>query len=341
MDVFQQNYGVYYSLMCVTGLWPFSQSTLMKIQRICFCLFILCCIVIQLRSFFRDLQNDFVMLKNPPETRIFMKYVDESKRMILLFVGLSCTGILLITSTTILPSVIQPKYQPYWLRFYGFFYPEQTTQTDWVCLHLLLASTIGLLTLACTEASLAVFSFYLSGLFEIASYRIRNTIDDVALSASSEPIVLQPGLEIHQRALEVAKNLTGNMMMSYLLAILVVVVSFSMNLYRLFLAALEMDRIDNLIISFEFVLVHVIIMFLNNCSGQKLMNTSVKVFNEVYNSLWYSIPPKSQKMLLFVLMKSSAAVQFNLAGLFIPCYEGFMMMINSSFSYFTVLYSMQ
>ncbi|XP_076226768.1 uncharacterized protein LOC143174888 isoform X2 [Nomia melanderi] len=102
-----------------------------------------------------------------------------------------------------------------------------------------------------------------------------------------------------------------------------------------------MDRIDNVIISFEIFLVHVIIIFLNNYSPQKLMSTSAKVSDEIYNSMWYRLPAKSQKMLLFLLMKCLYGVQISLAGLFVPCYAGFTMMINSSFSYFTVIYSMQ
>ncbi|XP_076226767.1 uncharacterized protein LOC143174888 isoform X1 [Nomia melanderi] len=134
---------------------------------------------------------------------------------------------------------------------------------------------------------------------------------------------------------------TKNQTISYLVAILVAVISFAVNLYRFFLAVVKMDRIDNVIISFEIFLVHVIIIFLNNYSPQKLMSTSAKVSDEIYNSMWYRLPAKSQKMLLFLLMKCLYGVQISLAGLFVPCYAGFTMMINSSFSYFTVIYSMQ
>ncbi|XP_076287738.1 uncharacterized protein LOC143212647 isoform X2 [Lasioglossum baleicum] len=86
-------------------------------------------------------------------------------------------------------------------------------------------------------------------------------------------------------------------------------------------------------------LVHLLVMLLNNYSGQSVIDTSSQVFIEAYNSVWYLIPPKSQKMLLIVLTKSMTATKINVAGLFVPCYEGFSTMMSSSFSYFTVLYS--
>ncbi|XP_076378919.1 uncharacterized protein LOC143259629 [Megalopta genalis] len=84
---------------------------------------------------------------------------------------------------------------------------------------------------------------------------------------------------------------------------------------------------------------HVLIMFIDNYTGQTLTDNSAVVFNETYNLLWYRVPLESQKLVLLILLRSSIEVQFNLGGLFVPCYEGFARMMNSSFSYFTVLYS--
>ena len=49
-----------------------------------------------------------------------------------------------------------------------------------------------------------------------------------------------------------------------------------------------------------------------------------------YDSTWYYIPLKAQKLLLFVMLRSLKECEFNLSGLFVPCYEGFSAVIYIS-----------
>ncbi|KZC09912.1 hypothetical protein WN55_00558 [Dufourea novaeangliae] len=300
MDVFQRNYNMYYNVLCITGLWPFDDSLPSKIQRVVISVLTLWCIGVQvtvlhqcvnntcltftvrasemlrkyfsfvliaglttvdftiynlltmlsyfcpmllyfvryvgfiysfpsIRFMFKSIMADCVTLKNPIEVELLMKRMKATRTMFLIYLCFSCLAIALISILLLVPIFLQPKLQSRALRVMGFFFDEKSKQLNWICVHVTLTSLIGLLGIACTEASLAVFSFYLCGLFEIARR----------------------------------------------------------------------------------------------------------------NSLWYKAPLKTQKMLLFILMRSSTEVQFNLAGLFIPSYTGFSTMISSSFSYFTVLYSVQ
>ncbi|XP_076656422.1 uncharacterized protein LOC143361050 isoform X1 [Halictus rubicundus] len=380
MDVFKQNYSTYYNVLNFTGLWPYNHSLTAKLQRVVYSVVTLCCIVIQIstlrmadmsvyncvmvmsygfpmllfflryvgfvvnfpviKCMFENIEKDFVALQNPIEAGMLMKQIAETRRVIVALVGLMCLGVLILFSALLVPTILKSQRQIYYLNVFGFLYVERNHETDLVCFQILYISTIGLLSVACTEASLAVFSSYLCGLFEIASYRIQTAVNTMAKSEKSGILIdIRSAVDIHRRAVELSSSLTSNMMLSYLVAIVAVVASFAVNLYRLLLAMNEMSQPENLVITVMIVLVHVIIMLLNNYSGQKLMTISIEVFHQTYNSLWYCIPPKSQKMLLFVLMKSAVEVQFNLAGLFVPCYQGFTTMMSSSFSYFTVLLS--
>ncbi|XP_078050684.1 uncharacterized protein LOC144477098 isoform X2 [Augochlora pura] len=381
MDVFRQKYTGYYSVLYITGLWPYNQSLLSKIQRMIFPPLTLCCIAIQvstlsvvekslynilmmlsygipmllyflryvgfmvnfpvIRSSYENIVNDYNTLKNPIEAEILMKHILKTRRVVLTLIVLSGGVVAFVFATLLVPTLLRSKLQIHYLRIFGFFYNETSVQTDLVSCQLVLVSTIGIIALAGTEATLAVFSFYLCGLFEIASYRIQTAVKEVSDSATPTTINIRSAVTIHQRSVKLAADLTKNMMISYLVAIVTVIVSFAVNLYRLLIVATQLNEIDNVLISLQFVLAHVIIMFSNNYSGQKLINTSVGIFHGTYNSLWYCIPTKSQKMLLFILMKSAAEVKFNLSGLFTPCYQGFTTMMSSSFSYFTVLYSVQ
>ncbi|XP_076378894.1 uncharacterized protein LOC143259624 isoform X4 [Megalopta genalis] len=358
MDVFQKKYSTYYNVMCFTGLWPYDHSLITKGQRVVFCLLILFCIVsqvstlklvevslynsLQVLSFtfplllflfryvgfitsfpivkfvFDSVEYDYLATKNPIEADMFTKQIEEARQVV--------------------TALVEQKFGTFGTERSA---PALHTQTDWASMQVIIVTSLGLLAIACTESSLAVFVAYLCGLLKIASYRLRTVVDEMANSATvpSNVIDVGPAMELHQRAVELSISLARDMNMSYLVAIITVVVSFAVNLYRVYLAVGDISDLENIFVSVQMVVVHLLIVFVNNHSGQKLINTSVELFHDVYNSSWYRVPLKSQKLLLFILMRSSVELQFSLAGLFVPCYEGFSMMVSSSFSYFTMITS--
>ncbi|XP_076288343.1 uncharacterized protein LOC143212914 [Lasioglossum baleicum] len=183
-------------------------------------------------------------------------------------------------------------------------------------------------------------------------YRIRSTVDTAARLASTDPIDIGPAVDMHNRAHEslyycfitCTMHLTlricnkrlvitfgKNVLISYMLAILAVVGSFAVNLYRVFLSITENYSPVETFVPILVTQIHLLIMALNNYSGQSVIDTSSQIFIEAYNSVWYLIPPKSQKMLLLVLTKSMTATKINVAGLFVPSYEGFATVIEHIF----------
>ncbi|XP_076378891.1 uncharacterized protein LOC143259624 isoform X1 [Megalopta genalis] len=301
---------------------------------------------------FDSVEYDYLATKNPIEADMFTKQIEEARQVVTALVEqkfgtfgteriLAVAGIFSLCVLLLVPTLLQSNLQIHYLHFFGFLYPERSTQTDWASMQVIIVTSLGLLAIACTESSLAVFVAYLCGLLKIASYRLRTVVDEMANSATvpSNVIDVGPAMELHQRAVELSISLARDMNMSYLVAIITVVVSFAVNLYRVYLAVGDISDLENIFVSVQMVVVHLLIVFVNNHSGQKLINTSVELFHDVYNSSWYRVPLKSQKLLLFILMRSSVELQFSLAGLFVPCYEGFSMMVSSSFSYFTMITS--
>ncbi|XP_076378717.1 uncharacterized protein LOC143259586 isoform X4 [Megalopta genalis] len=320
MDVFRKNYSTYYSILSLAGLWPYDESLIGKLQRVVLSLLTLLCIVIQIstlklvelslsniitllsytfplllyflryvgfvvnfpviRSVFENVERDCKTLENSVEVDMLLKHMAEARRIIQAYVVMSCLVAAYVTVSILLPTLLRSKLQLHYLHMFGFFYTEGGQQIDRVCVHLVLVSVMGQITLAGTESSLAVFSAYFCGLFDIASYRIRGAVNKMVNSVTLELIDIQSAIEVHQRALELAAILTKNMMLSYLVAIVTVVVSFAVNLYRFLLATKQLDDVENLAFSWNLVASHIIIMFLNNYSGQKLITTSIDFFNQ-------------------------------------------------------------
>ncbi|XP_043580626.1 uncharacterized protein LOC122566848 isoform X2 [Bombus pyrosoma] len=72
-----------------------------------------------------------------------------------------------------------------------------------------------------------------------------------------------------------------------------------------------------------------------------MIDRSQDVFKESYNSTWYCMPIKAQKLLLFMMLRSSTESVINLFGFFVASHVGFSKLLSTSFSYFTVIYSSQ
>ncbi|XP_076175243.1 uncharacterized protein LOC143150681 [Ptiloglossa arizonensis] len=99
-------------------------------------------------------------------------------------------------------------------------------------------------------------------------------------------------------------------------------------------AALEEVLLASMIVSG-----YLFVMYMNNYSGQKIIDNSLDVFYQTCDSMWYCAPMSIQKLLLMIIHRSSIQCSFNLGGLFVPSHQGFWTMMSASFSYFSVLYS--
>ncbi|XP_076174823.1 uncharacterized protein LOC143150436 isoform X2 [Ptiloglossa arizonensis] len=99
-------------------------------------------------------------------------------------------------------------------------------------------------------------------------------------------------------------------------------------------AALEEFLLCSLILSG-----YMFLMYMSNRSGQKIIDDSLDIFYQTYDSMWYCAPISTQKMLLVIIHRSSIQCSFHVTGIFMLCYEGFSTLVSSSFSYFSVLYS--
>ncbi|XP_076378724.1 uncharacterized protein LOC117218886 isoform X1 [Megalopta genalis] len=386
MEVLRTNYSTYSTLLNITGLWPYDKSLSAVILRTVYSVLSASLIGIQiysvttveyspvnvitslsygaplllfllrylgfianfevLRSVYGNYENDFNTFKDPVEQDMLRRHMVKGRRLVLVYIGISC-GLAVFALTTILvPTILHSKYQLHYLRMYGFYFNEQGRKTDLVSIHLLLVSTMGYLLIA-AMLIYSKFSQIIPQLvhknrqFKKNSYRIENEVNNVINSVISKSLDIRSTVEVHRRAMELVKNLTQELAVSYLLAIIIVVASFAINLYRLLLASNNLRDVENLIFTVGLTLLQFIILFLNNYIGQGLKDSSIQVYYDTCNSLWYCIPPKSQKLLLFLLLRSKDETQYDLAGLFTPCYEGFSMMMSSSFSYFTFLYSTQ
>ncbi|XP_076651311.1 uncharacterized protein LOC143358222 isoform X2 [Halictus rubicundus] len=340
MEVFEGNLKFYHTLTCLTGLWPYDKSILTNIQRFVVVVMTFTCIMTQMKFVYESMEKDYAAVKNNPvEMEMLMEDSILAKRIVQAYFSMVCTGGLCLVATLGVSTLVDSDIQLHFLNLLGFFYTERNLQSAIACWHIILTTSYGLLTLTVTEGGITVFATYISGLLKIASYRLKNAINTAACSDTIKEIDIRSAMDMHRRAILYTKRYLADLTVFALFLTILVIVAFGVNIYRFFISITEFSDRDAVLLSVHFVVAYTTFICGNNYTGQILMDTSAELYNDTYNSLWYRIPPKMQKMVLFTMMKTQAAIEFNLAGLFTPCYEGLTMMMSSSFSYFTLLCS--
>ncbi|XP_078051781.1 uncharacterized protein LOC144477933 [Augochlora pura] len=157
-----------------------------------------------------NMQSDYRMLDDPVEVEMLLKDSIVAKRIIMVYVALTCTGSLCLIATLGLSTFLPSDIQIHFLYLWGYFYDEKSALTNLACLYVILSTMNGLLTLTCSEGSITVFATHLSGILEITSYRMQKAINKVATSDTFSKIDIQPAVEMHLRAIRLVSSLISN-----------------------------------------------------------------------------------------------------------------------------------
>ncbi|KAL6448879.1 hypothetical protein ACFW04_000551 [Cataglyphis niger] len=89
------------------------------------------------------------------------------------------------------------------------------------------------------------------------------------------------------------------------------------------------------------VVAHLVYIFCGNYAGQVFIDHSIEIHENVYDTQWYRVPLREQKLMLFILHRSMQSCKLITGGTFVLSLEGFTTLLATSISYFTVLLSVQ
>ncbi|NP_001229920.1 odorant receptor 130 [Apis mellifera] len=363
MNVFDNQYRIYRIILKIIGLWPYDNSIYVWIQRLCLLSYFFANIIFQIVSLLRSeitLQNSILILsitcplvlfllryigsiacfptikivfkhirteenivQDSIESQIRMKLIDDSHHIINIFFWMTYTTIVIFIIYVSYPIILDfmiplNESRTHFIYYITTFSHNQSIYLDILDFNFMFTGIFGLLSVACSESITGIYSYYICILLKIVSYRIQKIIMYLAMfklspkQIDSKLIELYRVVDIHNQTIELLVNAT----------------------------LIKKNQLE-MLFCFTLVAIHLVIIFLNNYNGQIVMNSSQELFDELYNSMWYFMPLKAQKILLLIMLQSTTKHAFNILGLFTPCYAGFSTMLSSSFSYFTLMYSIQ
>ncbi|XP_076661595.1 uncharacterized protein LOC143365367 isoform X2 [Halictus rubicundus] len=292
-----------------------------------------------MRRVFQSMENDFAKWKNTDEMKLFEEEIKQAKLIYHHYTRLvvfTVVGLYL----AFIPIITQPTHQVAYLRYFGFYFTKQSIKTTLVCFQIMFVFGIGIFCILGTEASLSVICHHVCGLLKITGYKVTMAINDAAKSTTVKTVNIAPAIKLHLKAIDMIDSISQDLGLSYLVTIGTAIVSFSLNLYRIFMAIMQRS-LDETVAPSLIIIAHIIMLFLGNHCGQRVSNTSLELFNAAYSSEWYNIPPNERKLVTFIMLKSSRELVICLLSLYTASYEGYSMIMRTAFSYFTVLLSVQ
>ncbi|XP_072758226.1 uncharacterized protein [Anoplolepis gracilipes] len=233
--------------------------------------------------------------------------------------------------------------QSYHLMIATEYFIDQEKYYYFILFHLFISICIGSIVMLGTGTILIAYLLHTIGLFKIASYRIERSMNiDMLRNINKESTLIYEGLicavNIHLQAMNLSSDLLSNFETMMFCLVVFTVGSISFNLFRIISSE---KNIEDLIWPLLFATFTIIYMFIGNYIGQSIMNHNHDIFITAYNVRWYVAPLYIQRMILFLLQRSSMDYVLKLGGLFVASIEWFASLIKASVSYFTVIYSTQ
>ncbi|EZA48938.1 hypothetical protein DMN91_009552 [Ooceraea biroi] len=298
-----------------------------------------------------EIRNDLTLLKNEVEIDIIKKYADNMRFITMVSIVSSYAGtVCYVMSQYLLPlllNVLLPLNASRSLELIGITeYFVNREKFFWALLfHEVVTVYVGVTAVCSTGGTTIMYFLHSCALFKVASYRIENAIDKkiLAIPDPTRKYLLQQkivhAILIHRRAIKYIELWSSNFMVPFTILILIGVSSLSFNLFHLLQLVIVLDDPSEMYFAFLLITLHVGYMFALNYGGQEIQNHGVQLFEAIYNGLWYAAPLHTQKLLLFLMQKAAVKVTLVCGSIFVASLEGFVTLVSSAVSYFTVMYS--
>ncbi|XP_011860663.1 PREDICTED: uncharacterized protein LOC105557885 isoform X6 [Vollenhovia emeryi] len=209
------------------------------------------------------------------------------------------------------------------------------------------AYIIGAITMLATGTLLIVCLQHACGLFHIASYRVEQAMGFEILRKNSwkKEKLIYKGLiyavDMHRKAMKFSDLMLSKFKVMFAFLIIFNIICTSLNFFRIFqVISFDFNTVE-ILLRILYIIVDIVYVMVANYLGQEILDHNNDVYISVYKVQWYMAPLQIQKLILFLLQRSTKAYTMNIAGLFVGSLEGAATMLSTMLSYFTVLHSTQ
>ncbi|XP_018356145.1 PREDICTED: odorant receptor 13a-like [Trachymyrmex septentrionalis] len=207
--------------------------------------------------------------------------------------------------------------------------------------------TLGFVTIVVAIDSMLVFHVqHECGMCEILGYRLARIVEadtlDINLYTSKEEAMsygyIKNCVIMHNHIIEYAKRIEIANTTSYFFQL-----GFNMMgmTFTIFQAVVKLTDPNEALRYVSFTVTLLSVLFLESWPGQQLSDYTDKTFAFITNGRWYQSSLRVRKVISIMLMRSYVPIKITAGKLYALNLANFAAVVRTSFSYFTVLCSMQ
>ncbi|KAF3054403.1 Odorant receptor 241 [Nylanderia fulva] len=207
--------------------------------------------------------------------------------------------------------------------------------------------TLGFVTIVVAIDSMLVFHIqHECGMCEILGYRLARIVDAATLGidsySSREEAASYKNAKncviLHAHIIEYAKRIEHANTTSYFFQL-----GFNMMgmTFTIFQAVVKLTDLKEALRFMSFTVCLFSVLFLESWPGQQLSDYTDKIFGYTTNGNWYQSSQRVKKVIAMMLLRSYVPIRITAGKIYTLNLENFAAVVRTSFSYFTVLCSMQ
>ncbi|XP_039307229.1 odorant receptor 13a-like isoform X1 [Solenopsis invicta] len=334
------------NLQCILQTMSAYLLTTITLVKLYTCYFNRCKMKVLIDQLFVDWDE----LETPEEYEILKKYASNGRRYSLGYSLYYYFGVYVFVSMSLVPQVldvVSPLNQsrPILPVYPGYYFIDERKYFFYIYTHAMMAWEIAVTVIVSHDCMLLIYIEHVCSIFTLVGFRFEQLIYNDAMkilhSHTSDAYLRKHiafSVYTHRKALKFAQLIGDTFSLTLTIQLALNTVMISITLLQVTQQQADILQLIRYVMYVVGQLVH---LFCLSFEGQKLIDHSLQTRDKIYNSLWYETPPKSQKMLLFVMQKSLQPIFLSASKIYIFSMENFTMIMQTSMSYFTVLSSLE
>ncbi|KAL6260948.1 hypothetical protein P5V15_008476 [Pogonomyrmex californicus] len=266
----------------------------------------------KIKSFFDYLHSDWMKLECAEEYEIMETYAKRANLISLiycLYYYISGAVFILISLVPHIANLVLPVNEswPIFMPYEAYYFVDGEKYFFYIFFHILVSLEICIAGVMAHDCMFLTFIEHVCSVFAVAGFRfetlVRNDSDHVEKNRLNDKYNRKIAVSVHAhwQALHLAEFLERTFRVALAIQVLIVTLALSITLLQI---VLRLNEIAEVVRYMAYVICQVINLLCISVQSQKLIDHSVQIRDKVYNSSWYKLPTKSQKMLLSVMRRS-------------------------------------
>ncbi|XP_070522370.1 odorant receptor 49a-like [Cardiocondyla obscurior] len=299
------------------------------------------------------LQCIYANLKDHNEVIIIEKYGSKAKRYT---IALTITALMIAQALIHLIVQMWPSFcniivsingsQKRSLFMVTEYFINQEKYFYFLFLHMYIFYYVGIFIIIATGTSLYAYLQYACGMFKIASYRIESAMEIYTSQKipKNENLLHKSiiyAIDIQRRAISFCECIQTTFEVTFIFLIAFGVLALSLNIFQVYQILSSGRDIEELLMPYFSSVSCILYMFFANVIGQEVTDHYNYMYDTTYKTQWYLAPLHIQKLVIFLLQRGNKSFGLSVCGLFVSSLECFATLVNTSISYFIVMYSVR